>query len=289
MTFKDETGSVLCAAPQVDLVFAGDTTLGSASCDWSVTLSNNEDARPIEVTIVVDNYYIDTSDNETVIIVSKPGDGFITGGGYLVMSDSAGVYDGRRGHQIQLRLQCEGQSSQQWKRPTKGDVPRSLYGRPTGASTRSRAMPCFRSVWIWILMAMVTSDVEPHAAQFESKANLTDVTDPLNPISLGGNLLLQMRLTDNGEPGESDTISFTLWDDGACSCSHRIGMVLNPLNNLLVGEICRFIDSVTEFVLPVLLGAGRTRERPLRLATLKRTSGNMVRVYIWDWSRRGVT
>jgi len=47
-------------------------------------------------------------------------------------------------------------------------------------------------------------------AQFESKANLIDVTDPLNPVSLGGNLLLQMRLTDNGEPGENDTISFAL-------------------------------------------------------------------------------
>ena len=58
------------------------------------------------------------------------------------------------------------------------------------------------------------SEDEPFYAEFESKANLTDVTDPLNPISLGGNLLLQMRMTDNGEPGENDTISLTLWDGG---------------------------------------------------------------------------
>ena len=56
--------------------------------------------------------------------------------------------------------------------------------------------------------------VEPHYAEFESKANLTDMTDPLSPVSLGGNLLLQMRMTDNGEAGENDTISFTLWDNG---------------------------------------------------------------------------
>jgi hypothetical protein len=49
-------------------------------------------------------------------------------------------------------------------------------------------------------------------ADFRSKATLTEVTDPLNPISLGGNLALQITLTDKGEPGSSDSIGFTLWN-----------------------------------------------------------------------------
>ncbi len=49
-------------------------------------------------------------------------------------------------------------------------------------------------------------------ADFRSKATLTDVTDPNNPISLGGNLALQITLTDKGEPGSSDSIGFTLWN-----------------------------------------------------------------------------
>lgn len=49
-------------------------------------------------------------------------------------------------------------------------------------------------------------------ANFISKANLTDITDPNNPISLGGNLTSQLQMTDKGEPGASNTISFTLWD-----------------------------------------------------------------------------
>jgi hypothetical protein len=48
-------------------------------------------------------------------------------------------------------------------------------------------------------------------ALFASKANLTDITNPLNPIALGGNLSLEMQLNDVGEPGSSDTIGFTLW------------------------------------------------------------------------------
>ncbi len=55
------------------------------------------------------------------------------------------------------------------------------------------------------------SDVEPFYAEFESKANLTDVTDEANPVSLGGNLRLHMEMHDNGEPGENDTIGLTLW------------------------------------------------------------------------------
>ncbi len=51
-----------------------------------------------------------------------------------------------------------------------------------------------------------------HVANFRSKANLTDVTDPLAPISLGGNLTLQVSMTDEGTPGSSDTIAVTLWD-----------------------------------------------------------------------------
>ncbi len=44
------------------------------------------------------------------------------------------------------------------------------------------------------------------AANFSGKANIIDVTDPLNPISLEGNATLQLWMTDNGMPGSSDTL-----------------------------------------------------------------------------------
>jgi hypothetical protein len=47
---------------------------------------------------------------------------------------------------------------------------------------------------------------------FRSKANLTDVTNSNAPVSLGGNLTLQVTMTDRGEPGLSDTIAVTLWN-----------------------------------------------------------------------------
>ena len=47
-------------------------------------------------------------------------------------------------------------------------------------------------------------------AQFTSKANITDITDPLLPVSVGSGLTLQFGLTDNGEPGSTDMASITV-------------------------------------------------------------------------------
>jgi hypothetical protein len=38
------------------------------------------------------------------------------------------------------------------------------------------------------------------------------VTDPLSPISVAGNLSLQVTITDRGEPGSNDSIGVTLWN-----------------------------------------------------------------------------
>jgi len=54
----------------------------------------------------------------------------------------------------------------------------------------------------------------PNKATFQSKANLTEITDPLNPIGLGGNHTLVIAITDKGEPGSFDTISVTLYGSG---------------------------------------------------------------------------
>ena len=59
--------------------------------------------------------------------------------------------------------------------------------------------------------AQATS-TSPCTANFVSKANLTDITNPQDPIALGGNLTLQMQITDKGEPGSGDTIAFVLYN-----------------------------------------------------------------------------
>ena len=49
--------------------------------------------------------------------------------------------------------------------------------------------------------------VTGNQANFTGKANIQDITNPLNPVSVEGNATLQLWVTDNGEPGISDTLA----------------------------------------------------------------------------------
>src|SRR4051794_39407015 len=87
------------------------------------------------------------------------------------------------------------------------------YSSPTDGNTRSRAT---RSLGITQNTPAGSScSTQPSAtcfglADFRSKANLTDITDSQNPISMGGNLTL--TLTERGEPGTGDTVAVTVWN-----------------------------------------------------------------------------
>ena len=49
-------------------------------------------------------------------------------------------------------------------------------------------------------------------AQFTTKATLLDITNPLAPVTVASGLQLQITVTDAGEPGSLDKVSFTLWN-----------------------------------------------------------------------------
>jgi VCBS repeat-containing protein len=211
--FVNAAGASLCKPPSVSLVFNGDETVGSASCSYSGRLGDNEEELPLEVTTVVNGHYVDNSDNEVVVFVVRPGEGKITGGGQLEMINSAGVYAADpvlpTNYGFGAQMVTTGKNNIQYR------------GRVT-VIVRAADGHKYKIKSNAVLSLGVNLDPDgdgdvttvPHYAEFESKANLADVTDPLNPVALGGNLLLQLRMTDNGEPGELDSISLTLWDGG---------------------------------------------------------------------------
>jgi hypothetical protein len=61
-------------------------------------------------------------------------------------------------------------------------------------------------------MTSLSTDPSTGTATFNGKANIQDVTDPLNPVSIDGNATLQVTMTDRGEPGNADTIGVTVWN-----------------------------------------------------------------------------
>lgn len=66
------------------------------------------------------------------------------------------------------------------------------------------------------LRLTATSNSNPLSptAVFTSKANITDITNVLAPISLGGGHSFQMKLTDKGNTGSTDTIGITVYANG---------------------------------------------------------------------------
>jgi hypothetical protein len=197
VTFIDrDTNTVIAANVPVDLLTASDTLTGVALANWVVDLGN-ADSQSFTIGIIVNGYYSrDSSADNTVVTVSKPLNNSITGGGYLINEDSAGTYAGDDGLRTNFGFNVKYN-----RKLTNLQGHFNLIIRQDGVVYQAKAN------------AMLSLAVDPIArtATFVSKANLQDISDPYNPISLGGNLSLVVTLTDPGEPGSSDTIGLTLW------------------------------------------------------------------------------
>jgi hypothetical protein len=199
-----DAGYELCSAP-VDAIFIvggqPDTNIGTAECVWHADIGI-ADAVPFHIGVVVGGRYTnDLFPEQTVVTVAKPLDNFITGGGYLVLEASEGAYAGDDGSKANFGFNVKFNNSDT-----------NLHGRATLLFRIGDRTYKIKSNAIESLGVVDPTGEPPRTAQFEAKANLTDVTDPDNPIGLGGNLSLQMMMTDWGEPGAADTISFTLWE-----------------------------------------------------------------------------
>jgi alpha-galactosidase len=195
--FNRETGEDLlgCIGLPVGLVSAGDTETGMATCNTTLTADNNTGASQYTVGIAVSGYYArNSSEDDVIVTVAQPiPSNFITGGGYLVLSNSSGLVPGTAGSKANFGFNVK-------------------YNKG-GTNLQGHVNIIVRSgghVYQIKATALSSLGVAGTKANFSSKANITDITDPLNPISIGGNATLQVWMTDNGEPGTSDTLGIQL-------------------------------------------------------------------------------
>jgi hypothetical protein len=201
VTFKEGT-TMLCGPLLVDLLDA-DTVTGSASCTTSLSLGVHQ------LDVHINNHYTGTT--QSIVEVAEPDGSFITGGGYLIIGTSGGTYQANSGSQANFGFNVK------YKNPKNLQGHVNIIFRKDGKTYQVKST-AIDSLGIALKTpdGLVCTDPPSSTclgvADFRSKANLTDVTNPLAPISLGGNLTLQVTMTDKGEPGSSDTIGVTLWD-----------------------------------------------------------------------------
>ena len=205
VTFINKNGGATLGTANIPVsLINGDTKTGAVTTTFTATIPTNSNSVDYEVRIVVNNYYTNDEDgeNEFDIVVSKPTPYFITGGGYLKLTDSSGQYAGE--DLLKNNFGFEVKYNKKLTNP-QGHV--NIIVRKDGKVYQ------IKNTAIESLSVQPSSDRNPTGtATFISKANLVDVTNPLTPIPIGGNYKLQMTITDKGEPGSNDSIGMTLWD-----------------------------------------------------------------------------
>jgi len=196
-----------CANLQPALVNAADKTVGTVACQWSFPIGSGSDpSATYDIGIAVNNYYDRSPGFDGELTVTQPSGNFITGGGYQIMQNSAGAYAATSGSRANFGFNVKYNKSNT-----------NLQGHVNVIFRSGSKVYQIKSNSLTTLGTSIPDPSKPPSstnaakANFQAKANLNDVTNPNAPVSLGGNLTLQILMTDNGEPGNADTIVVSLY------------------------------------------------------------------------------
>ena len=216
---------VLIKQLPVGLITQGDIAVGSASTEYTYDLGTQQGAT-VTISVWISGYYrnmlsLDCFDI-TEVTISKPGTDFITGGGYLVLEPGKHVGTvgadsySKNNFGFNVKYNKKGTNLQ-------GNI--NTIVRKT-QSDYNTDLNVYENVVhkIQIKGTALTSLAISNAinGEFTGKAVAQDVTDPTNVVSLGGNLVMKVLMTDNGEPGSKDLLSMTVFDkDGGVLFSSR--------------------------------------------------------------------
>jgi hypothetical protein len=198
---KDSPVGAVLGTATVALVNAADPKVGIASVLYNGTLANADVSNgglSLTVFAVVEGYYTDATDG-TPVTISLPGANFVTGGGYLLNTASQGTIAGTAGAKTNFGFTMQYNKS---GANLKGQCNIIIRSNGRVYQVKSNA--------INTLSVGATTATGATPAYFNTKANYTDITNPLLPISLGGNLDLTVWMTDVSQGGQNDMAAIQL-------------------------------------------------------------------------------
>ena len=186
VTFVDFTNSATgvdiagCANIPVVTLVLGDSTTGNVTCNWSVNIGNQSSVT-YQVGIRVNNYYTKAaSAADAMITVSLPLANFVTGGGYLVMQNSAGQYAATAGTRTNFGFDVKYNKSFTNLQGHSNVIFRQVNGGTTKIlqiKTNSQT-----SLGVKPSVGTQPKPGDCATAVYTSQANLNDVTNPLSPV-----------------------------------------------------------------------------------------------------------
>jgi Leucine-rich repeat (LRR) protein len=174
-----------------------DPATGVVNYPWTVTLQKNQTAETFTIGIVAGGYY--TAYEQVVLTVYVPSGDYITGGGHILPSGSAGLCPSDEGSKTRFGF--------------------NIRYNKKGTATQGKLNFIFRSggrTWQVTSNAIEslginTADPVNRMAQFVAKCTMTDITNPGSPVGMGGNLTMMINMSEVGDNDWEDKISFTLW------------------------------------------------------------------------------
>jgi hypothetical protein len=189
-----------------------DFKTGTVTNDLSLTTGTQDYALflvIVEAGTGGNGYYIAATASQTTITVAKPLDGFVTGGGFIIpaINQSAGVYASPAGEKANF-----GFNARNSKKGLDGNV-NIIFRRTVNGQLRTYQIKASALSSTGSSLTVGNNIGDPSTtkrAVLLTKAILSDLTDPVAPATILSNLSFRMDITDRGEPGTADDISFSL-------------------------------------------------------------------------------
>jgi hypothetical protein len=199
---KDNINGPIIGSAPVVLVSSTDPKTGTASVLYNCpisTVDQNNGGLSLTIYPEVSNYYTNVALDPTTVTLSLPGADFVTGGGFLVnTANSRGTLAGSTGAKTNFGFTMKYTRS---GTNLKGQC--NIIVRSNGRiyQIKSNAINT-------LSVGATANGTTP--AYFNTKANYTDITDPLNPIPGGGNLDLTVWMNDVAAGGQGDEAGMQL-------------------------------------------------------------------------------
>jgi hypothetical protein len=201
-----ENGNAISDWLTPGLIDPSDIKSGRVSFDWSASLGQHT------IGIVVggtNGYYIRNSelDDAVVNIYQASGD-FITGGGYITLTNSGGSKSGYPGTKNNFGFNVKFNKGGTNLQGTINTIFRRMENNTLHVyQVKGNSMT---SLGVTPTASEPTS-TNPIPATFSGKASILDITVPSKPVSVDGNATLQVDLSDAGEPGTFDKIGISVF------------------------------------------------------------------------------
>ncbi|RXK83325.1 autotransporter-associated beta strand repeat-containing protein [Filimonas effusa] len=203
VSFIDRETNMVIATVPVTLPDTNDSRVGVATCHWNANIGSSN-AKDFTIGIQVAGYYQrNVSEDNTIVTIAKSLSEFVSGGGAIKLTRSAGKKAGDAGSLNNFGFNIK------FKRGTK-----NLQGsfNTIIRRTESDGLHVYqvKGELLSALSVMPRLGILPARAKFSGKAVIRDITNPVAPVAVESDAVMSMEMTDRNNAGATDALAITV-------------------------------------------------------------------------------